>query len=292
MTAFGRQADVLRLLSLLLLLAGCAVQPQIATIPPPLSYPPAARERVIRLALNEWRDWGCVITGPSAPLAALLAAPLAATSLATCENPGTPRPESAPENFPRVLAYWRIVPNAEGAIPTNRGRYAAALRGEATAPGLWAEPYWSAAFISWVMASAGVDTPEFKPDAAHSAYLDHLDTLAAAWPRLAPFLPRDPSAYAPQPGDLVCRDRSRRPLASWTDRALERGQFRPMHCDIVVEVGAGVVEAGGGNVSDSVTLSRWESDEAGRLVPGQPGAVVIMENRLGRTPPWSPESRS
>jgi hypothetical protein len=271
---------LLRLVPLLLLLAGCAVQPQVATIPPPLSYPPAARERMIRLALNEWRDWGCAITGMPAP------------SVAACENPGIPRPESAPENFPRVLAYWRTVPNAEGAIPTNRGRYAAALRGEATAPALWAEPYWSAAFISWVMAAAGVDTPEFKPDAAHSAYLDHLDALAAAWPRLAPFLPRDPSAYAPQPGDLVCRDRSRRPLASWSERAVERGQFRPMHCDIVVDVGAGVVEAVGGNVSDSVTLSRWEADEAGRLVPAQPRALVIMENRLGRTPPWSPETRS
>ncbi|TCH99136.1 DUF2272 domain-containing protein [Roseococcus sp. SYP-B2431] len=215
-----------------------------------------------------------------------------APSVATCENPGIPRLESAPENFPRVLAYWRIVPNAEGAIPANRGRYAAALRGEATAPALWASPYWSAAFVSWVMASAGVDAPEFRPDAAHSAYLDHLDALAGAWPHLAPFLPRDSSVYAPQPGDLVCRDRSRRPLASWADRAAERGQFRPMHCDIVVATGAGAVEAVGGNVSDSVTLSRWEADGAGRLVPAQPRALVIMENRLGRTPPWSPESRS
>lgn len=273
---------MLRLLPLLLLLAGCAAQPQVAALPPPLSYPPAARERMIRLALNEWRDWGCPIAGLPAP------------SLAPCENPGIPRPESAPENFPRVLAYWRIVPNAEGAIPANRGRYLAALRGEASSPALWASPYWSAAFISWVMASAGVDAPEFKPDAAHSAYLDHLDALAAAWPQLAPFLPHDPSAYAPQIGDLVCRDRSRRPLASWADRALERGQFRPMHCDIVVEVGAGVVEAVGGNVSDSVTLSRWATDGAGRLLPppDQPPAIVIMENRLGRTPPWSSETRS
>jgi len=282
MTAFGRQCGVSRLMPLLLLLAGCAIQPPVAAIPPPLSYPPAARERVIRLALNEWRDWGCVITGLPAP------------SLATCENPGAPRPESAPENFPRVLAYWRVVPNAEGAIPANRGRYLAALRGEATAPALWASPFWSAAFISWVMASAGVDVPEFKPDAAHSAYLDHLDALAAAWPGLAPFLPRDPSAYAPRPGDLVCRDRSRRPLVAWADRALERGQFRPMHCDIVVEVGAGVVEAVGGNVSDSVTLSRWEADGLGRLLPqaDHPPALVVMENRLGRTPPWSLEPRS
>jgi hypothetical protein len=280
-TAFGRQAGVLRLLPLLLLLAGC-VQPQVATLPPPLSYPPAARERMIRLALNEWRDWGCAVTG------------LPASSLAICENPGIPRLESAPENFPRVLAYWRVVPNTEGAISANRGRYLAALRGEATSPALWASPYWSAAFISWVMASAGVDAPEFRPDAAHSAYLDHLDALAAAWPQLAPFLPRDPSTHAPGIGDLVCRDRSRRALAAWADRAAERGQFRPMHCDIVVAAGAGVVEAVGGNVSDSVTLSRWETDGAGRLRPlaDRPPAIVIMENRLGRTPPWSSETRS
>ncbi len=270
----------MRFLPLLLLMAGCAAQPQVAAIPPPLSYPPAARERMIRLAVNEWRDWGCTIGGLPGP------------SLAACENPGVARLENAPENFPRVLAYWRAVPNGEGAIPANRGRYIAALRGEATSPGLWAEPYWSAAFISWVMSAAGVDAPEFAPDASHSRYLDHLDTLAAAWPGLAPFLPRDPLAYAPQAGDLVCRDRSRRPLASWSERGRERGQFRPMHCDIVVAAGPGVVEAVGGNVSDSVTLTRLQTDGAGRLVPGEFRAIVVMENRLGRTPPWSVEPRS
>lgn len=280
MPAFGRQVGVLRLLTLLLLLAGCAAQPRVAAIPPPLSYPPAARERMIRLALAEWRDWGCVLAGLPGP------------SLASCDRPGIARPESAPENFPRVLAYWRAVPNGEGAIPANRGRYAAVLRGEATSPALWAEPYWSAAFISWVMSAAGVDAPEFAPDAAHARYLDHLDALAAAWPGLAPFLPRDPAVYAPQPGDLVCRDRSRRPLAVWSERARERGQFRPMHCDIVVEAGPGIVEMVGGNVSDSVTLMRLEANAAGRLVPGEFRAIVIMENRLGRTPPWSMEARS
>ncbi|WP_424814249.1 DUF2272 domain-containing protein [Roseococcus sp. YIM B11640] len=268
-----------RLLILLLLLAGCAAPQVAATLPQPLSYPPAARERMLRLALGEWQDWGCQLHGLPGP------------SIAPCDRPGTPRPEGAPENFPRVLAYWRIVPNAEGAIPNNRPRYEAALRGEATRPALWAEPYWSAAFISWVMASAGVDAPEFAPDASHARYLDHLDALAAAWPGVAPFLPASPAVAAPAPGDLVCRDRSRRPLADWSGRALERGQFRPMHCDIVVATGPGVVEAVGGNVSDAVTLSRWPADEAGRLLPAEgPPAVVIMQNRLGRTPPWSMRS--
>jgi hypothetical protein len=131
-----------------------------------------------------------------------------------------------------------------------------------------------------------VDTPEFAPDAAHARYLDHLDRLAEAHPHLAPFLPRDPLEYAPGVGDLVCFDRSRRPLPRWADRAAERGQFRPMHCDIVVGTGPGVVEAVGGNVQDAVTLVRFAADESGRLRPGERAFLVVMENRLGRTPPW------
>jgi hypothetical protein len=138
-----------------------------------------------------------------------------------------------------------------------------------------------------VLAGAGVDAPEFAPDAAHVRSLDHLDRLAEAHPRLAPFLPRDPGDYAPVPGDLLCFDRSRRPLARWAERAAERGQFRPMHCDIVVGTGPGVVEAVGGNVQDAVTLARFATDESGRLHPGERAFLVVMENRLGRTPPWS-----
>ncbi|MFL5333718.1 MAG: hypothetical protein ACJ8H8_11185, partial [Geminicoccaceae bacterium] len=36
---------------------------------------------------------------------------------------------SDPANFPRVLAYWRAVPEDEGAIARNRRLYAEALAG-------------------------------------------------------------------------------------------------------------------------------------------------------------------
>ena len=256
------------------LLTGCAVAPlATANTPAPLSYPPAARDRMLRLATAEWQDWGCVTTGLPGP------------ALAPCTPGRAAAPESALENFPRVLAYWRAVPPSAEAIPANRALYERALRGESTA--LWAEPFWSAAFISWVIGAAGVDAPEFAPDAAHARYLDHLDALAEAHPALAPFLPRDPADYAPQPGDLVCRDRSRRPLLSWAERAAERGRFRPMHCDIVLTAAFGVVEAVGGNVSDSVTLARWPTDAGGRLLPEPRPFLVIMQNRLGRTPPFA-----
>ncbi len=255
-----------------LAVAGCAAPPPAT--PPPLPYPPSARERLVRLALGEWQEWGCAATGmPGAPLA-------------SCSPDAASRPEADPTNFPRVLAYWRAVPQADAAIPRNRTLYARALAGEAVP--LWAEPFWSAAFISWLMVAAGLDTPEFAPDAAHSRYLDHLDAQAAAHPHLAPFRPRDPALYPPEPGDLACFDRSRRPLASWAERAAERGQFRPMHCDMVVASGPGVVELIGGNVTDRVTLDRQPADAGGRLRPEQRRYLVIMENRLGRLPPWGP----
>lgn len=261
---------MLRLLLPLVLLAACAAPLPVPV--PPISYPPLARERMLRLALAEWREWGCAITGAIGP-------PLATG----CETGSTPQSEGDPAGFPRILAYWRAVPDAGGAIPSNRLRYQAALRGEAGQ--LWAEPFWSAAFISWVLGAAGVDAPEFLPSASHANYLDHLDRLAEHFPAQAPFLPRDPAIHAPRPGDLACRDRSEQwPLRSWSERAAERGRFRPMHCDIVVAIGPGVVEAVGGNVADAVTLARWPADAEGRVL--EP-LLVIMENRLGRTPPWA-----
>jgi hypothetical protein len=255
-----------------LLLAGCAAVPPAAPPTPPLSYPPAAAQRVLRLAIGEWLDWGGLEREAWAPQ-------------------GPARPESEAANFPRVLAYWRAVEQDEGAIGRNRPIYAAALAGEPQ-PGLWSEPAWSAAFISWVFRSAGVDAREFPPNATHSLYLDALMADAARFPATAPFRPHAPAEHAPRPGDLVCLDRSRSPLAHWTARLAEAGIPRPMHCDIVVRVNGQVVEAIGGNVADAVTLTRFPLGPDGRLLPAPPGAaplVVVMESRLGRLPPWRAE---
>lgn len=243
------------------LLAACAPPPE-----PPLSYPPSARERILRIALAEWQDWG----GQSA------------------EQPATAS-EAELRNFPRVLAYWRAVPEGAGPIARNRLLY------REDSPALWHEPAWSAAFVSFVMRSAGVDAREFPPSAAHAFYLDALIADATRFPATAPFIPHDVGAHAPRAGDLVCADRSAAPLASWRERAADQGRFRPMHCDIVVRVASGRVEAVGGNVRDAVTLSRFATDPAGRLLPrppGEPQWFAVFENRLGRLPPWVPSRAS
>jgi hypothetical protein len=262
-----------RALPLLLGLAGCALPVAPPPPEPPLPYPPAAAERVVRLALAEWRDWGGLVRVAWSP-----------------QPPASPEGEAA--NFPRVLAYWRAVEDDEGAIRDNRPRYRAALhgQGEGQAPGLWAEPAWSAAFVSWVFRAAGVDAREFPVNATHSLYLDGLIADARAFPATAPFIPHAPEERAPAPGDLVCFDRSRAPLAHWTERLAETGRPRPMHCDIVVEVSPGWVDAVGGNVSDTVALTRYPAGPDGRLSPAPPGRppfILVMESRLGRLPPWS-----
>ncbi|WP_240048466.1 DUF2272 domain-containing protein [Crenalkalicoccus roseus] len=239
---------------------------------PPLPYPPAARERMLRLALQEWREWGALVheDGNHAP---------------------STQAEAHPENFPRLLAYWRALENDEGAVARNRALYRAALAGRPEGAGLWRQPYWSAAFISYVMRAAGVDRAEFPPAPAHATYVDAMIATAARFPETAPFLPHGPAERAPQPGDLVCADRGRFPITHWRQRAADGGRFRPMHCDIVVRVGPEVVEAVGGNVLDSVTLTRFPADAAGYLLPRPPGAPVwfaVFENRLGCLPPWGP----
>ncbi|MCR0981877.1 DUF2272 domain-containing protein [Roseomonas populi] len=257
----------------LLALSGCAVAPPPPVREAPIAYPPSVRERLLRIAEAEWVEWGRITAGP-----------------------GLPRPpagsEGATASFPRVLAYWRAVPDAEAAaaVSRNRARWAAQLEGR-TVEGVWSEPAWSAAFVSFLMRGAGVDEREFHASASHAFYLDAILRDAAEFPARAPFVPHDVVERAPEPGDLICADRSRHPLPGWRARLPEAGQFRPMHCDLVIRTGAGVAEAVGGNVADAVTMTLYETGADGRLLPRRPGEPVvfaIVENRLGRLPPFQP----
>ncbi|HEY8613204.1 MAG TPA: DUF2272 domain-containing protein, partial [Roseomonas sp.] len=249
----------------LLAISGCAAPPPVREAP--IAYPPSVRARMLRIAEAEWVEWGRLASGPDLPRL-------------------PPGAEGATDAFPRVLAYWRAVPDAEAAtaVARNRTRWSAQLAGT-PASGVWSEPAWSAAFVSYVMRAAGVDEREFHASAAHAFYLDAILRDAAEFPDRAPFVPHDPAARPPAPGDLICADRSRRPLASWRNRLPEAGEFRPMHCDIVIRSSSGAAEAVGGNVADAVTLTLYPTDAAGYLLPRAPGEPVVfavIENRLGR----------
>lgn len=264
--------------ALMLLVAGCATPPP----PPPgraeLQDLSPWRGRIVTAAMAEWRAWGqLVLDGwPT----------------------GLPR-EPDPNLFDRIITYWGAVPEEGPAIiRRHQETHDALLSGlmEGSDPGspppplpsisLWAYPAWSAAFVSHVMAQAGVPSFVFTPAAAHATYIDALLWQAQGNPEGAPFRPHDPAEYAPRPGDLLCADRSRSPLLHWQDRLAEAGQFRPMHCDVVVAAGSGLVQAIGGNVQDAAVLRRFPADARGRALPppyDKPPFMLVLENRMDLT---------
>ena len=132
---------------------------------------------------------------------------------------------------------------------------------------------WSAAFISWDIESAGVSRDLFCPDQRHTIYVERM--VERAKKPAAVFIPRAPDGYAPKVGDLICAAREN---SGTTLQNLNRGAG---HCDIVVEVRPGEVDAIGGNVGDSVTRSVFPLDGAGFLSPISARPVfTVIENRL------------
>ena len=97
---------------------------------------------MLRIALDEWAEWGSVVVTPGQRPA---------------YRPGRERPGEFP---PRAGLLARRAAD-EGAIAQNRRLYAAALAGDPQGAALWQEPFWSAAFISYVLQAAGMDRREF-----------------------------------------------------------------------------------------------------------------------------------
>ena len=80
------------------------------------------------------------------------------------------------------------------------------------------------------------------------------------------YVVRDWRDVSPKSGDLICAGtraagyRSARALRAAADREVT-------HCDVVIDNRGGRVRVVGGNVSDSVSMSFFPADAAGRLLP-------------------------
>lgn len=138
---------------------------------------------------------------------------------------------------------------------------------------------WSGAFVAWVMAHSGVSAASFPRAGRHGQYLtalyDHQRRGHAS------FVLHAPNEYAPKPGDLVCTGTAG---PTWrhadSHTARRRIDNTASHCDVVTAVGGGHVQAIGGNVKNSVTMSLYPVDSRGRLAPA-PGKIwmMVVENR-------------
>lgn len=187
----------------------------------------------------------------------------------------------------RVAAFWRAVPQADalgvstsaGRVPLSQvlpvlatfgrepGAAELALR-ESLLRAASVDTPWSAAFISHVMQVAGFSSAEFAFSDSHVDYVRAALATSAAEAQggaaTHAFRACDVATTPPRPGDLLCATRGSTARiatfgalpAALAARPVELGF--PMHCDLVVraDAGGGTLEVIGGNVADSVTLSR------------------------------------
>ncbi len=239
-------------------LGGCATPPPASAPPPepaawagrPIGQPPAPnaalRQSLIHYATREWEFFGrqrVVFQGSEESI------PL----VGAWEDDDGPYSD-------RVNAYWRAV-------------------GRPRLDGMDCHRPWSAAFVSWLMQQAGVAEEQFPATAAHGVYIAQIIHRADLPERY--FVPRRVADYSPNPGDLVCASRGARGAAVSEYTAPEVLVRANLHCDLVVDKAAGVLETIGGNVRNSVSRSTFELDVEGRLqsIPRRPW-FLILQNRL------------
>ena len=142
---------------------------------------------------------------------------------------------------------------------------------------------WSAAFMSWLMKTAGAGDA-FKYSGSHAGYI-----RAAIDNRFAdnsnPFKAYRIAELAPQVGDLVCKSRA--------GSGATYDNVRPpmkTHCDIVTELQPGRIVVVGGNVSDSVAHKNLRTDAAGRIA--EPNYFAVVRADGGQPPvPVAPSPR-
>ncbi|MBY4897695.1 DUF2272 domain-containing protein [Cupriavidus sp. AU9028] len=317
-------------LGLAAVLAGCATPPRtapetarpqavplpMATEPAPVSSqpaaPPSSRERIVRIALDEWQRWGgqtvrigrddtaCVVSSPLPPppvplpldpianvLQGLPAPDNTLPSASSAAIPGTGPGNSADIDESQGVAGANCVqfPDGTGMEATAQGcalaqRYWAIVGKEVDCEqitqGRWA---WSAVFISWVLRQAGLDESQFLTGESHSMYV--VDARDGILP--APAFRVEPVPALPRPGDMICAGRGRDKYLS-SPSEIGFGTT-PMHCDIVVEVDEATrtVKAIGGNVQQSVSMELVELGESGTLdgfTNSHAPWLLVMRNQL------------
>jgi len=228
--------------ALLFLAAGCAGSRPDRHVPPfgRVPYEPFSREAAVAIALREWRAFGAPVNDdPPDP---------------TRVVPAEHKAERADGLWQRVGEYWWLGQDADAPEAKWTGKHDG--RGHVFPAESDAEYAWSAAFVSYVMRTAGAGAG-FPYGPAHWTYV----SAARTGPPEVPLRAERPEAYAPQRGDLICTGREWSKHVRFDDLPV---QFAG-HCDLVVDVAPGELTVVGGNVSDAVTVKHVPVSEQGML---------------------------
>ena len=169
----------------------------------------------------------------------------------------------------RVGLYWRHgvgIANRDGATTV-------------TVKGKRIRPAWSAAFISYVMRTAGVSEIDCPRDQRHMGYIHFAVTNMVRADPDEKYYGHRVHEYAPKVGDLVGYSRTK-----WVNYQAAVDQDKgESHADIVVYTRQGSIGVIGGNVKDSVTLKILRTDAQGKMADTTYNWFVVLENRLPLT---------
>lgn len=136
--------------------------------------------------------------------------------------------------------------------------------------------YWSAAFISFVLENANY--ANFKFSIAHSNYIHESILARETGDETKDFWGFRTNEHKPRLCDLVARRRTSASYINY-DYAMSHHQF-PSHTDLVVAVGEGYVDTVGGNVSNSVSVTRYRLLNSGYLDSRGGRIFAVMRNNL------------
>lgn len=134
--------------------------------------------------------------------------------------------------------------------------------------------YWSAAAISFMVANAGVLFPKymnFKFHKSHSMFLHDSILMREQANFSAPFWGYALHERAPQIGDIVGKWRET-PISF---EAATRDDSFKSHTDIIVSIDGGFALAIGGNVGQSVNISKYNLTESG-FIAAEEKAFMLM----------------
>jgi hypothetical protein len=218
-----------------------------------MSYKGFSRAEALAIAKQEWRLFGQLVyddpphTG-SDPEA----------------NDNTDR---SPGAWERIGEYWWLGQDADRRESMWTGMHDES--GQGIEDGHDDDYAWSAAFISYVMRTAGAGA-HFPYAPSHYVYIDIAKDMklsrTSGWALVAESV----DAYAPVPGDLICFWRgSKRPL---TYEELPTLRFAA-HCDIVVSLEREQINVIGGNVNHAVAMKHVPVMTDGRLGASEDGVL-------------------
>ena len=254
---------------------------------PPMQFPAgtSTASRIVQIALREHVAWYQPFIDTNGRLASRRVSEAERSKLNDGDEP-----------WARVVAYWRdsgtlyemVSSNQGGAYQCQNPYTSNFARHECR--GFVTDTAWSAAFISYVMAQAGVQGFRTSPR--------HIDYIRAAYRGSAtsPYTFQDPNQTPIQPGDMLCYVRNSGSVVGYgglqSFLAGSNGGLQS-HCDIAVSLKGNQVWLVGGNVANMVTMRKLTLDAGGRaLLPRPISTTWVGTDEEGQDPSCSPANEA